>query len=477
MSSFLDRFTPDQRRAFEAAGEVIPVTKGHYLLRRGDPGGDLYFLREGSYEVVDTRSTPEVILAVFEEGSMVGEMSFVDDSPRSADVRAATDGEVMRWTRDDLRQLLAAKPALAAAFYEGIARVAADRVRTLTTTAMTGGLVRPDQSSSAGLARVKEEARRIADVSKEAFLEIDARLRLDPNDPTTPVRLEQSLAKLSDEVRVLFASHADRESRQVATRMLGRELQPYLVRSSLAERCVRREAGVGGAAEVLTHVLIASPGGDGRLGELIDRWLLQRPMLQALRRYREPVLALARECLPKHRNRRVAILSAGTGSLIGDLANATAHPPTTLTVVDGSKEALAYLDAGLMVRPKAVDLRSVHADLAAIATGRASLDLPPQDFIVLQGLVEYMPERVAVSLLSECREVLAPGGVVVVCTLGPSDDRDLFDGLLNWPSIRRSPEVAQRILQSAGLTPEEVPLEAPALLLVGRLPGKGAAAK
>ena len=155
--SFLDRFTPEQRKSFEAAAVLLAIPRGQHLLRRGEPGGDLYFLKRGTFEVVDTRTTPEVILAVFEEGAMVGEMAFVDDSPRSADVRAASDGEVLRWARDDLRNLLVSKPALASVFYEGIARIAAERVRALSTAATSGALVRGDAPATAGVARVKDE--------------------------------------------------------------------------------------------------------------------------------------------------------------------------------------------------------------------------------------------------------------------------------------------------------------------------------
>lgn len=471
--SFLDRFTTEQRQTFESAAVTLAIPRGQHLLRRGEPGGDLYFLRKGTFEVVDTRTTPEVILAVFEEGAMVGEMAFVDDSPRSADVRAATDGEVLRWARDDLRNLLVSKPALASVFYEGIARIAAERVRALSTAATSGALVRGDAPATAGVARVKDEARRIADHTKEALLEIDVHLRVDPNDAITPRRLAEALVRLEDDVHQLFTGSADKDARAVATRILGRELQPWLVRSSLAERCVRREEGVGGAADVLAHVLVDSPGGDGQLGELIDRWLLERPMLKALRSFKEPVVAAVRDLLPKHRNRRMMVTCAGTGSLVAALANATAHPPTTIAVVDPSKDALAYLDAGLTLRPKAVDLRPVQMNVAAVATGRAAFDLPTQDVVVLQGLVEYMPERVAVALLSECHEILGPGGVVVVCTLGPSSDRDLFDGLLNWPTIRRTPEVLRRMLASAKFAPEEGPvLDAPGLIAVGRVVGR-----
>ena len=125
--SFLDALADTQRDQFVAAAERLQLGRGQYLLRRGEPGGDIFLVREGSLDVVDSRSTPEVIVANLDVGTMVGEMAFIDDSPRSADVRAGTECEVLRWSRDDLRTMLDRDRVLAAAFYESVCRVASQR--------------------------------------------------------------------------------------------------------------------------------------------------------------------------------------------------------------------------------------------------------------------------------------------------------------------------------------------------------------
>ena len=52
-------FTPEQRRLFEAAAEVLTIPRSEFLIRRGEPGGDLFLVRSGRLEVVDLRQTPE----------------------------------------------------------------------------------------------------------------------------------------------------------------------------------------------------------------------------------------------------------------------------------------------------------------------------------------------------------------------------------------------------------------------------------
>ena len=85
-----------------AEGAVLRLDEGDHLLRRGAKGGDIYLVEAGSLEVVDMRQSPEIILDVLGPGRIVGEMGFVDEAPRSADVRALEDATVRHWTRESL---------------------------------------------------------------------------------------------------------------------------------------------------------------------------------------------------------------------------------------------------------------------------------------------------------------------------------------------------------------------------------------
>lgn len=464
---FFDHFSADQRQRFEAAGQVLDLQRGAYLMRRGEAGGDVFLLREGRLEVVDGRSTPELILATFTPGAMVGEMAFIDDAPRSADVRAASDSVVTQWPRQDLHALLAREPDLAATFYRAIARLAAERIRTVTTTALAGAYTRARTVSRAGLARIREEARLLADPIKEGLLEVERRLRSDPGDAQAQVALRGLLERLQDDVRTLFVAHPEPGAGDEAAAVLTRELHPYLVRSALAERCIRRPQGVTATAEILSHVLVDTPGGDGQLGELLDRWLLDRPTCTALRSFRGPLVELVAASLPRHRNRRVLVLNAGTGSLVAGLMEAIHQPPTVLTVIDQSRDALAFLDASVAGRP-GVELVTVQENLAQFALGRRRHNFVHQDVVVVHGLVEYLPDRLVVSLFQVLARMIAPGGVVAVTGLAHSPDDTLLDRVLAWPTIRRSLEDFRRLLDGAGFGRlAESALPAPALLLHG----------
>jgi SAM-dependent methyltransferase len=337
-----------------------------------------------------------------------------------------------------------------------VARLASTRIRFLTEGAVSGAFT-TELDPVADADDIRTWALQIADAPKRALPEIEARLRADPGDPDAAAAVRNLLDKVQVGVHELFQAHRDASAARLATEVLGRELHPWLVRSSLAERCIRRATGAAGTPEILAHVLVDTAGGDGRLGELLDRWLLDRPTFQALRAFRAPMVEQVRRLLPDHRNRHVLIINAGTGSLVARLVDALGQPPTVLTVVDQSRDALAFLDAGVVARPKDIELRTVQENLARFAIGRRRHELPPQDAVVIHGLLEYLPERLAVSLLETCRDLLTPEGHVVVCALGPTPDQALLDRLLDWPTIRRTRDSFLGLLRSSHLDVLDAP--------------------
>ena len=180
-------------------------------------------MQAGSLEVVDTRSRPEIIIAVLQQGSMVGEMAFIDNSPRSADVRAAKSCEVLRWGQQDLRSTLSRNPDFAAAFFENLAKQATVRTRNVTSTAVAGAITSRDNQQMAGLASVKAEARAIAEEAKEVFIESETKLRRNHDDERAIQTVHKSLSKQQESIRTLFTAHSDDKAAEVARKALCRE--------------------------------------------------------------------------------------------------------------------------------------------------------------------------------------------------------------------------------------------------------------
>ena len=68
---------------------------GEEIFRMGDRGRDAYIIERGKVEVSVTRDGENLIIAELGQGEIFGEMSMIDDAPRSATVTATEGTEVL----------------------------------------------------------------------------------------------------------------------------------------------------------------------------------------------------------------------------------------------------------------------------------------------------------------------------------------------------------------------------------------------
>ncbi|MEI7973924.1 MAG: Crp/Fnr family transcriptional regulator [Bdellovibrio sp.] len=71
------------------------IEAGQYLFREGDPPDAVYVVKHGQLAVVKSKAGSEITLAEVGAGSMVGEMAFFDQQPRSASIKALKETEVI----------------------------------------------------------------------------------------------------------------------------------------------------------------------------------------------------------------------------------------------------------------------------------------------------------------------------------------------------------------------------------------------
>jgi CRP-like cAMP-binding protein len=110
--------------------------KGSVILFEDDPGDALFVVIVGQVKVVligeDGR---EVILATLADGDFFGEMSLIDDQPRSAHVIAMENSNLLVLRRDDFQRCLEETPRIAV----GLLRAMTKRLRLADSK--IGGLV------------------------------------------------------------------------------------------------------------------------------------------------------------------------------------------------------------------------------------------------------------------------------------------------------------------------------------------------
>ncbi len=97
--------------------------KNSVILFEDDPGDALYVVLNGEVKVVligeDGR---EVILSILRAGDFFGEMSLIDDQPRSAHVIATEDSNLLVLRRDEFRQCLEQAPRIALGLLQALSR-------------------------------------------------------------------------------------------------------------------------------------------------------------------------------------------------------------------------------------------------------------------------------------------------------------------------------------------------------------------
>jgi CRP/FNR family transcriptional regulator, cyclic AMP receptor protein len=106
------------------------LRKGEVLFREGDPGQEMFLIRSGTV-IISKAVTGRVeqVLARLGPGEFFGEMSLLDQAPRSATVQADGEAVLFCLDRGSLQQFVEVSPRAAAAFFSSLARTFARRLR------------------------------------------------------------------------------------------------------------------------------------------------------------------------------------------------------------------------------------------------------------------------------------------------------------------------------------------------------------
>lgn len=90
------------------------------IIRENDPGESAYYIESGKVEITKESNGKNVHIAFLAAGSTFGEMSMVDELPRSATVTAVEETVVSEFHRDDLYTAMKENPAVFGGFLKSI---------------------------------------------------------------------------------------------------------------------------------------------------------------------------------------------------------------------------------------------------------------------------------------------------------------------------------------------------------------------
>jgi CRP/FNR family transcriptional regulator, cyclic AMP receptor protein len=123
-------FTDAERTRIERIGELREIPPNDFLIRAGDADATLFTIEEGHLDIV----TPTLsIIATVGPGDVLGEVSFLDDSPRATSVRAGSEPVTVRaWDKRSLSEGLAFEPQLLAKFAVAMCELLVERMRDMS---------------------------------------------------------------------------------------------------------------------------------------------------------------------------------------------------------------------------------------------------------------------------------------------------------------------------------------------------------
>ena len=119
--------------------EVVEVETGQLVVEDGSEGRELFIILTGQVEVVKEGK----VLRELGPGAHFGEMALVDQSPRSATVRAAGPCRLMVLSQEGLYSLMRHEPRVANKILWGIVEVLSTRLRE-NSNALAGLMIRND---------------------------------------------------------------------------------------------------------------------------------------------------------------------------------------------------------------------------------------------------------------------------------------------------------------------------------------------
>lgn len=126
---------------------------GDWICREGEPGDGCFFIGDGEVEIIKRAANQsQAVIGRAGKHATVGQISLIDDGPRSASVRAKTRVEVLRLDRGDFEALQASGSQFAYRFQLAIARSAAAQLREANQTLM--GLMEHRETPSGSMQRV-----------------------------------------------------------------------------------------------------------------------------------------------------------------------------------------------------------------------------------------------------------------------------------------------------------------------------------
>jgi len=112
----IDFFEPLDQKIITKIAQVCierEYSKGEYIVKQGESGLGLFFITSGRVKVEVERNETKSVVATLQSEDFLGELSIIDNKPRSANVICLEDTRCLLLTRDSFSKLINKYPEIA----------------------------------------------------------------------------------------------------------------------------------------------------------------------------------------------------------------------------------------------------------------------------------------------------------------------------------------------------------------------------
>jgi signal transduction histidine kinase len=198
--------------------EPMTLKPGELLIEEGAPGDALFVLIDGELQVTKRSGGHDVKVDVRLPGAVIGEMSLVDNAPRSASVRGLTESHLLKVSKDVFERTLSTSPAAAlATLHTVVTRLRQNEALLHEKEKMAGlgtlaaGLAHELNNPAAAVRRAVAQLRELLNKWQQAMSALD-HLELDDHQREHVDVLRQEMAKrAANAVDLDPVSRSDRE--------------------------------------------------------------------------------------------------------------------------------------------------------------------------------------------------------------------------------------------------------------------------
>lgn len=186
-SSFFSGLPDEQLDWLLEGGERLSLTTGEILIAEGSLPDAFYVVLEGEVDILKRSGNQETVIAVHGVCAILGEMSLLENAPRTATVRAAKPCKVLKISQETFNQLIHSNPSAALALLQTVMRrlrntevMLSQQEKLASLGTLAAGLAHELNNPAAAAGRSASQLRRAIDAWLSARSGLDA-LHMEPS--------------------------------------------------------------------------------------------------------------------------------------------------------------------------------------------------------------------------------------------------------------------------------------------------------